>query len=172
MLLQIEQRKNLFAFHEINLEIDYSTLIKKTEHLHGFGIVLFTEYKLAIIFAALLLLISMIGSIVMTLYINTIKILKVQNQLLQAGREKHLLLMSYTFLMGFVSPFSTAMEGIVRFHDDLFIFLVFISMFVFYLLFICISTFKDSNKSFSHKIGKVQTKLVQKFVHASTLEIL
>ena len=62
-----EETHNLSFLQEINLYVDYSLLLQKTEHLHGIGSVLFTENKLAIILAAVLLLLSMIGSIVMTL---------------------------------------------------------------------------------------------------------
>jgi NADH:ubiquinone oxidoreductase subunit 6 (subunit J) len=76
---------SLSFLKEINLNVDYSLLLQKTEHLYGIGSVLFTENKLAIILAALLLLLSMIGSIVMTLT-NTLN-LKKQDLNVQALQE-------------------------------------------------------------------------------------
>jgi NADH:ubiquinone oxidoreductase subunit 6 (subunit J) len=68
LILKMEKHEISLSFlKEINLYVDYSLLLQKTEHLYGFGSVLFTENKLAIILAALLLLLSMVGSIVMTL---------------------------------------------------------------------------------------------------------
>jgi len=68
LILKLEEGVyNLSFLKEINLSVDYSLLLQKTEHLHGIGGVLFTENKLAIILAAVLLLLSMVGSIVMTL---------------------------------------------------------------------------------------------------------
>ncbi len=47
--------------------MDYSKVLHKIDHLRSIGGVLFTEYKAGIMLAALLLFLSMIGSIVMTL---------------------------------------------------------------------------------------------------------
>jgi len=52
--------------------------------LYGFGGILFVEYKLAIFLAAILLLVSMLGAIVMTLYNISFMTLKVQDENLQA----------------------------------------------------------------------------------------
>jgi cytochrome c oxidase subunit 2 len=54
------------------------------------------------------------------------------------------------------------MEGIVSFHDDLFVFLVLILFFVLYVLSVCLYEFAISKKS-----GEVD-----RLVHASTLEIV
>ena len=64
--------------------------------------------------------------------------------------------------LGFQKPATSVMEGVVFFHDDLFLFLTFICFFVMYILWTCITTFSKS------KVGNVSTK----FVHASTLEIV
>jgi len=54
------------------------------------------------------------------------------------------------------------MEGIIYFHDDLFVFLVLILCFVFYVFGACIVLFSEENmKGISIKL-----------VHASTLEII
>lgn len=84
LIVQMDLKNNLSSLHEINLEIDYSTLIQKTDHLRGFGNVLFMEYKLAIFLAAILLLVSMLGAIVMTLYNISFTTLKVQDENVQS----------------------------------------------------------------------------------------
>jgi cytochrome c oxidase subunit 2 len=61
--------------------------------------------------------------------------------------------------VGFQKPATTVMEGIIFFHDDLFVFLTFICVFVLYILWMCIVLFKDA-------------KIANKFVHASTLEVI
>ena len=70
-------------------------LLQKTEHLRGIGSVLFTENKLAIILAAMLLLLSMIGSIVMTLSSLSFTNLRVQDANVQSLRDFNLLGNSY-----------------------------------------------------------------------------
>ena len=90
-----EEQSGLSAFREINLGVDYSTLIQKTDHLRGFGGVLFTEYKLSILLAALLLLLSMIGSIVMTLDTVSFTILRVQDANVQSLRQSTYLINSW-----------------------------------------------------------------------------
>ena len=61
--------------------------------------------------------------------------------------------------LGFQKPATSVMEGIIYFHDDLFVFLTFILFFVFYVLWSCLSLFSGA-------------KFSTKFVHASTLEIV
>lgn len=53
------------------------------------------------------------------------------------------------------------MEGIISFHDDLFVFLVLILGFVFYLLSVII-----------YRYGMNRKDSVERLVHASTLEII
>ena len=64
--------------------------------------------------------------------------------------------------LGFQKPATSVMEGVVFFHDDLFLFLTFICFFVLYMLWACLTLF--SNK----KVGNVSIR----FVHASVLEIV
>ncbi len=54
-------------FSESNLFTNYSEIIQEIDQLRGIGGVLFSEYKLGIILAALLLFISMIASILLTM---------------------------------------------------------------------------------------------------------
>jgi hypothetical protein len=56
--------------------------------LSGLGTVLFTENKLAVILAAMLLLLSMIGAIVITLSSNVFSTIKTQNLNLEFYVEK------------------------------------------------------------------------------------
>ena len=94
-ILQINEQHTLSCLREINLTVDYSMLLQKTEHLRGIGGVLFTENKLAIILAAMLLLLSMIGSIVMTLNSSSFTKLRTQEANVQSLREGSLLGNSY-----------------------------------------------------------------------------
>jgi cytochrome c oxidase subunit 2 len=61
--------------------------------------------------------------------------------------------------IGFQKPATSVMEGVVYFHDDLFVFLTFVGVFVLHLLWMCITFFKGP-------------RVVNKFVHASTLEVV
>lgn len=82
-------------FRESNLSVNYATLLQRTDHLRGIGGVLFTEYKFAIILAAILLLLSMIGAIVITLDNVSFTTIKVQNPNVQSLRQPMLLGNSY-----------------------------------------------------------------------------
>jgi len=63
--------------------------------------------------------------------------------------------------IGFQKPATSVMEGVVYFHVDLFVFLSFICVFVLHIFWMCLTFFNKKN-----------TKIVNKFVHASTLEIV
>lgn len=89
-----EDNWSLF-FRESNLSVNYATLLQRTDHLRGLGGVLFTEYKFAIILAAILLLLSMIGAIVITLDNVSFTTIKVQNPNVQSLRQPTLLGNSY-----------------------------------------------------------------------------
>jgi NADH-quinone oxidoreductase subunit J len=65
---QLSETKILFA--ESNLLTNYSEIIQEIDQLRGIGGVLFSEYKLGIILAALLLFISMIASILLTMEVK------------------------------------------------------------------------------------------------------
>lgn len=82
-------------FRESNLSVNYATILQRTDHLRGIGGVLFTEYKFAIILAAILLLLSMIGAIVITLDNVSFTTIKVQNPNVQSLRQPMLLGNSY-----------------------------------------------------------------------------
>lgn len=81
-----EDSASLF-FRESNLYTNFGSLLQRTDHLRGIGGVLFTEYKFALILASLLLLLSMIGSIVMTLDSVSFTTIKVQNANVQSLRQ-------------------------------------------------------------------------------------
>jgi len=75
---------------KVNLELDhiflrefinyteYFAFLFKTHMLNGLGFALFTENRLAVILAALLLLLSMIGAIVITISSNAQQLIKLQ----------------------------------------------------------------------------------------------
>ena len=54
-------------FSESNLYVPYDKFLSRIDNLRGIGLGLFLEYKLAVILAGVLLLVSMIGSIVLTM---------------------------------------------------------------------------------------------------------
>jgi uncharacterized membrane protein (DUF485 family) len=64
------------------------------------------------------------------------------------------------------------MEGIISFHDDLFVFLTLVLFFVVYLLYICLSTFSEKFRQKSNTTKKNSPKISVKLVHASVLEII
>jgi len=63
---------------------------------------------------------------------------------------------------GFQPAATDVAEGIISFHDDLMFFIVFICIFVFSLLGMCLTKFSKD------EVGVVS----QRFVHAATLEIV
>lgn len=63
--------------------------------------------------------------------------------------------------LGFQLPATAIMEGIISFHDDLFVFLTLVLFFVVYILYICLTRFAEKKGKFSIKL-----------VHASVLEII
>jgi cytochrome c oxidase subunit 2 len=67
-----------------------------------------------------------------------------------------------TYQKGFQPAASDVAEGIISFHDDLMFFIVFICIFVFSLLGMCLTQFSKE------QVGVVS----QRFVHAATLEIV
>lgn len=75
---------------------------------------------------------------------------------------KEFIHVAHDWQLGFQTPATNVMEGIIYFHDDLFVFLVLILCFVFYVFGACIVLFSEENmKGISIKL-----------VHASTLEII
>lgn len=87
-ILNVLQNKSIASvLTEINLFTNYSWLIQPTDHIKGLGAVLFTEYKMPIILGALLLFLSMVGSIVMTVEPVLVKVVKAQDPNFQALRN-------------------------------------------------------------------------------------
>ena len=66
---------------------------------------------------------------------------------------------------GFQTPYSPISEGIIRFHDDLMVFLTFILFFVLYIMGTCISHFKIEN-------DKIKEGYTKEFIHHPILEII
>ena len=79
---------------EKNLYLNYANLLQRSNHLRGFGILLYTEYKLALILATFLLLLAMIGSISMLMEDAYPHKIKSQNPNSQA--LKHSLIKKWT----------------------------------------------------------------------------
>lgn len=69
---------------------------------------------------------------------------------------------AHDWQFGFQTPATGIMQGIISFHDDLFVFLTLILCFVMYMLFVCLSTFSEK------KTNGVSVRLV----HASVVEII
>jgi hypothetical protein len=59
--------------------MDFSKVLQETDQLRGIGAVLFTEYKLGVILAALLLFVSMVASILLTMETTARKTIKEQD---------------------------------------------------------------------------------------------
>jgi len=71
------EKDNIFLIEFLNY-IEHFKFLHKTHMLNGLGFVLFTENKLAVILASLLLLLSMIGAIVITISSNAQQLIKLQ----------------------------------------------------------------------------------------------
>jgi len=56
------------VFTEGNGFIDWSTILHRTDHLRALGGILYTEYKITIIVASILLFLSIVGALAVTLY--------------------------------------------------------------------------------------------------------
>ena len=56
------------VFIEANSYIDWSKLIQRTDQLHSLGGLLYTEYKISVILASILLFLAMVGALALTLY--------------------------------------------------------------------------------------------------------
>lgn len=67
------------SFSETNLYIDFAKVLQETDQLRGLGLILFTEYKMGVILAALLLFLSMVASILLTMESLTKKTIKQQD---------------------------------------------------------------------------------------------
>ena len=74
--------------------------------------------------------------------------------------------------VGFQLPATAIMEGIISFHDDLFVFLTLVLFFVVYLLYICLTNFSEKFRQKSNTTKKTAPKISIKLVHASVLEII
>jgi len=59
------------SFIEGNNYLDWSKLLQRTDHLRALGGLLYTEYKITIILASLLLFLSRVGALAVTLFLST-----------------------------------------------------------------------------------------------------
>ena len=58
------------SFVEANNYLDWSKLLQRTDHLRALGGLLYTEYKVTVILASLLLFLSMVGALAITLFLS------------------------------------------------------------------------------------------------------
>ena len=63
---------NVF-FRESNIYLDWSKLIQRTDQLHAIGGILYTEYKVSVILASILLFLSRVGALALTLFFPSSK---------------------------------------------------------------------------------------------------
>jgi len=85
----------VFPFKETNLYIDYSLILNQIDPLTGLGLILFKEEKFGILLSALLLFVSMIGSIVLTMDSKALHVIKSQDGNHQMLRNSDLASTSY-----------------------------------------------------------------------------
>ena len=84
------------------------------------------------------------------------------NDVLACSAVKNSMGVAHDWQIGFQLPATGIMEGIISFHDDLFVFLILTLCFVMYVLAVCLDTFSEK------KTNGISIRLV----HASVLEIV
>ena len=72
---------------------------------------------------------------------------------------------AHNWQYGFQDPYSPIMEGVISFHDDLTIFLIFVVVFVLYMIYTIAQSFRIDNK-------KTTFPQYASFVHNPSLEII
>ncbi len=70
-LVAISDLTNSSSFVEANSYLDWSKLLQRTDHLRALGGLLYTEYKITIILASLLLFLSRVGALAVTLFLSS-----------------------------------------------------------------------------------------------------
>lgn len=86
-VLMLSEENFFDSLVETNLYISQNKLLSRSDQLWAIGGVLFTEYSTSVMLAALLLFLSMVGSIVMTLDSNALLVVKAQDANSQALRN-------------------------------------------------------------------------------------
>ncbi len=86
-VLMISEENFFDSLIETNLYISQNKFLSRSDQLWAIGGVLFNEYSTSIMLAALLLFLSMVGSIVMTLNSNALLVVKAQDANSQALRN-------------------------------------------------------------------------------------
>ncbi len=86
-VLMVSEENFFDALAETNLYISQNKFLSRNDQLWAIGGVLFTEYGTSVMLAALLLFLSMVGSIVMTLNSNAVLVVKAQDANSQALRN-------------------------------------------------------------------------------------
>jgi NADH-quinone oxidoreductase subunit J len=95
-LPEAEQLNNVTV--ESNLYLDYGRLLQRTDQLRALGGVLFTEYQVTILLAAVLLFLCMVAAIVLSMEGEVKRTIKEQDANLQALRHPSLSANSYRAL--------------------------------------------------------------------------
>ena len=85
--IYLTQQEEFPLFVESNLYVDYSKLLIQTDLLSALGMSLFRYEKIGILLAAVLLFVSMVGSIVLTMDSKAIHEIKQQDANIQALRN-------------------------------------------------------------------------------------
>jgi NADH-quinone oxidoreductase subunit J len=91
--IQEQSHLSLFLLSNItenNFVLDYSKILQEVNQLRGLGNALFSEYKLGVILAALLLFISMIASILLTMESLSSRTIKEQEIFIQGLKQSTL----------------------------------------------------------------------------------
>jgi len=83
------------AFKESNLYVDFSNILNEIDPLTALGLILFKEEKIGILLSAVLLFVSMIGSIVLTMDSKALHVIKSQDGSHQMLRNSTLASNSY-----------------------------------------------------------------------------
>ncbi len=68
-LYPVSGLEDVSTFTEANNYLDWSKLLQRTDHLRALGGLLYTEYKVTIILASLLLFLSRVGALAVTLFL-------------------------------------------------------------------------------------------------------
>lgn len=86
------------ALVETNLYTDFGRVLQRTGQLRVLGGILFTEYKITILLAAVLLFVSMVAAIVLSMEGDALRTIKEQDPNIQALRHPSLIENSYRTL--------------------------------------------------------------------------
>jgi len=82
----VKSKQIAFLFSEANFKFDLAQLITRVDNIRSLGYIFYTEYKVTVVLASILLFVSIIGALALTLYfpaskfsVEYINIVKTQN---------------------------------------------------------------------------------------------